>query len=235
MNPSTSTPAPLLAPSGQVLLVHGMGRTPWSWWPAQRVWRQAGWQVSRHGYFAGRGRVEGHVAALQARLTALLSGLSADEPLLLVGHSLGGLLLRQALAAMDCRDPRVCLVLLGSPVRAARLAVRLRHRWLFRMLTGDAGQMLADEARMAQVTAPQVPVLAFEGTLGWRGRGSPFGMESNDGVVAASELRTHWGPALRPVRLPHACLPASTAMAREVLAAWSALRRDAAGGGGVTG
>jgi hypothetical protein len=131
-----------------------------------------------------------------------------------IGHSLGGVLLRAAIARLPRGADRPCrLFLLGSPVGAARLAVRLQSRPMYRLLTRDCGQMLASPARMAAIARPAVPVTSVVGTRGWTGPRSPFGLEANDGVVALSEVAADW--ATDQVRLPlvHTLLPASARVA----------------------
>ena len=43
--------------------------------------------------------------------------------------------------------------LLGSPVQASRLARRLGRNALYRLFTGDCGQLLGSDERMASVSA----------------------------------------------------------------------------------
>ncbi|WP_348240920.1 esterase/lipase family protein, partial [Salmonella enterica] len=64
-------------------------------------------------------------------------------PVGLVGHSLGGLLLRQVVAEQPDLPVRH-LVMLGSPNRPPRLARSAWDWWLFRRLAGECGAFLAD-------------------------------------------------------------------------------------------
>ncbi|HSU20934.1 MAG TPA: alpha/beta fold hydrolase [Variovorax sp.] len=194
----------------RILFVHGMGRSPLSGWPLLATLRRAGFRTATFGYMTSLEDAD----AIVERLASRLAVLGAEGDHVAIGHSLGGVLLRAAIARLpgDAARPRH-LFLLGSPVGAARLAVRLRGQPVYRLLTRDCGQMLASPERMAAIGRPAVPVTSVVGTRGWTGPRSPFGMEVNDGVVALSEVAADW--ATDPVRLPvvHTLLPASACVA----------------------
>lgn len=200
----------------QALFVHGMGRTPISGWPLLRALRQAGWGTRTFGYQV---TLESF-AQIQRRLGRVIQAVADAGDYVLIGHSLGGVALRATLATLppNTRRPRH-LFLLGSPIRPARLAQRLRPNPLFRGLTRDCGDLLGSAQRMAEVPAPppDVPVTLIAGTLGPTGRFSPFGKTPNDGVVSLPEVSAAWAPP--PICLPilHTWLPASRQIARLIL------------------
>ena len=76
------------------LFVHGMGRTPASGWLLLRKLRQAGFRTANFGYLTSLKSFDQIVDCLVAKLHRLLE----EEDVVLVGHSLGGVLLRQALS-----------------------------------------------------------------------------------------------------------------------------------------
>ncbi|MGF6527121.1 esterase/lipase family protein [Variovorax sp. PvP013] len=199
----------------RILFVHGMGRSPLSGWPLLAALRRVGFGTATFGYMTSLEDADGIVERLASRLVAL--GARGEHAV--IGHSLGGVLLRGAIARLPegAARPRH-LFLLGSPVGAARLAVRLRSRPTYRLLTRDCGQMLASPARMAAIGWPAMPVTSVVGTRGWSGPRSPFGLEVNDGVVALSEVAAD--RVTDQVRLPvvHTLLPASARVADIVLA-----------------
>lgn len=166
----------------RVLLVHGMGRSPWSMFFLARRLRKAGLRPFLFGYSAS---VE-TFAGISARLARKI-GSMGKRPWVAVGHSLGGLLLRSAIASVDPALRPLGLVTLGTPHHSPRLARTMKTRWYFRWYNGDCGQMLATPERMEQIPLPCVPTKAVIGTSGPRGRLSPFGDEENDGVVTTSE------------------------------------------------
>jgi pimeloyl-ACP methyl ester carboxylesterase len=168
-----------------VLLVHGMGRTPLSMWRLAHSLRRAGLTPRLFAYATAWQSVDGILGRLQARLTMLAGG-----EYVVVGHSLGGLLLRAAIAGLppDVRRPRR-IIMMGTPNHSPRLARRFERSWWYRLMNGDAGDLLAKESRIARIPPPIVPCTVIAGTRGINGRWSPFGPEPNDGMVAVNETR----------------------------------------------
>lgn len=167
----------------KVLLVHGMGRTPLSMWRLARALRRAGTTTELFGYVAAWQTVEQIVGRLRARLETM-----ADSDYVVIGHSLGGLLLRAAVATLPpgVRRPNR-IIMLATPNRSPRLAQRFEHAWWYRTLNGDAGALLAHESRMAEIPFLDVPCTIIAGTRGVNGRWSPFGNAQNDGLLAVTE------------------------------------------------
>ncbi len=197
----------------RVLLVHGLGRTPLSLFGLARSLRSGGHSTRFFTYsptFEGLDRIV-------RRLKCLLQELSRiDEPIALIGHSLGGLLLRMALPAVPNLSVHH-LIMLGTPNRPPRLA-RLAWRWLpFRLLTGTCGRFLATPDAFAQLRDPGVPTTVIAGTAGPRGHFSPFGDDPNDGVVAVSE--TQLDPLDNPMQFPvwHTLMMNATSVQKRIL------------------
>lgn len=167
----------------KILLVHGMGRTPLSMWRMARALRRAGTATELFGYVAAWQTVEQIVGRLRARLETM-----ADADYVVIGHSLGGLLLRAAVAALPpgIRRPHR-IIMLATPNHSPRLAQRFEHAWWYRALNGDAGALLAHESRMAEIPPLDVPCTIIAGTRGVNGRWSPFGNETNDGLLSVAE------------------------------------------------
>jgi hypothetical protein len=180
-----------------VLLVHGLGRTTGSLWRLGRALGRAGHDAQYFGYFAWAEPHERIIRRLGARLESLAGRAGAYAA---VGHSLGGLLLRHALARYGHVDRPAVLVMLGTPNRPARAAQRAGRYAPFRWTAGDCGRVLADPGYFAALEAPDYSYHIIAGTRGWRGRRNPFGTEPNDGLVAVSETRI--GPCDRIVEVP---------------------------------
>lgn len=202
-----------------VLYVHGMGRSPLSGWPMLRRLRRAGFSTDVFGYVAALESFESIVRRLRVRIEQL----SSQGPYVVAGHSLGGVLLRAALASLPAGSLQPKQVfLIGSPVSSPRLASKLKTRWVFRLLTGDCGQLLASPERMSSVAILNGPTTAIVGVAVPRGRLSPFGDEPNDGVVSGSEVSASWMSNRVEVEQLHTFLPASASVANVIIQSCSA-------------
>src|SRR3954469_6129068 len=103
----------------QVILIHGMGRTALSMLRLGRAIRRAGHPVHLFGYVAA---VE-PFARIADRARRECARLGARGPYAIVGHSLGGLLARVALAGAPASFPLPRhLMMLGTPHHPPRQA-----------------------------------------------------------------------------------------------------------------
>ncbi len=197
-----------------VLFVHGMGRSPLSAWPLLRRLRRAGCRTETFGYSCALEKFDAIVARLKQRLSVL----AAAGDYVVIGHSLGGVLLRAALQQQPAGIPAPCHVfLLGSPLKNSRIATRLQRNLLFRVFAGDCGQLLASPARMQAIGALAVPATGVAGIRGIQGPLGPFCTEANDGVVAVSEVVAPWLTHQVQIPVVHTLLPSSALVARIVL------------------
>lgn len=186
----------MTATRSPVLLVHGLGRTPLSLMLLGRRLRREGFDPEFFGYYAF---AESHRRILE-RLVRRLRALAADEmPVGLVGHSLGGLLLRQAIAHVP-ELPLRGLAMLGTPNQPPRMARRVRDWAAFRVFARSCGELLATPEAFAALPVPKCRYLLVAGTTGWRGAWSPFEGAPNDGFVSVEETRIR--PDDLPVTLP---------------------------------
>ena len=136
----------------------------------------------------------------------------------LVGHSLGGVLIRSALASLpaETRQP-FRVFLMGSPINPSRAARYFSQYWLFRAVTRDCGQLLSSAERMSAIASCQVPSTSFVGTSGFNGRFRPFGEEVNDGIVSASEITAPWITEEVQVPVNHTWMPASQRISQLII------------------
>ena len=166
----------------QVMLAHGLGRTPLSMWMLRHRLRQAGHRPAAFGYLPWAESYD----RIRSRLSARLRALDEAGPWAAIGHSLGGLLLRDAIHAAAPRH-LAQLIMLGTPNHPPRLAPKAMGIGPFRWFSGDCGRQLASAEFFARLPDPAYPVTVMVGTRGVYGRRSPFGDELNDGIVAVSE------------------------------------------------
>lgn len=152
----TESFVPAAAPRGVVLINHGYAEHCGRYHEVAHVIVNAGWaafsyDVRGHGKSPGeRGYIDrfaiylDDLAAMQDAARALAT---ADAPLVLLGHSHGGLIALRALA--DERPPGVTAAILSSPFLALRLAVPG-----FRLLLARVASRLAP--KLAQPNALRV-------------------------------------------------------------------------------
>jgi hypothetical protein len=74
-------------------------------------------------------------------------------------------------------------------MQASRMARTFSSWGLFRLITGEMGQLLAQQDWIEQLPLPTIPTTIYAGTAGPRGRWSPFGDEPNDGILTVNETR----------------------------------------------
>ena len=193
-----------------VLFVHGMGRSPMSGWPMLQHLRRAGMTTTSFGYMTSTESFH----SIQPRLVQRIVAVAATNNYIVIGHSLGGVLLRAALNSLPATAIRPHHVfLLGSPVHPSRLAQRLKNNILYRALAGDCGQMLASPERMNEVGALAEATTSIVGIRGIAATRSLFGEEPNDGVVAVSEASAQWITDQCQVPVVHTLLPSSRCVA----------------------
>jgi pimeloyl-ACP methyl ester carboxylesterase len=197
-----------------VIFVHGMGRTPLSGWPLLHRLSQAGFQTTTFGYVTAFEQFN----AIKSRLVAKVSKFAGDGSYILVGHSLGGVLIRAALNALPEHIERPRHVfLLGSPIQSSRLAVSLKNNLAYRALTGDCGQLLASQARMDEIGSLSEATTSIAGVRGFANGRGPFGDEANDGIVSVTETSATWLSNQKQVPVIHTLLPTSARVAELIL------------------
>ncbi|HXE38009.1 MAG TPA: alpha/beta fold hydrolase [Azonexus sp.] len=200
------------ASSATIILIPGL------WMPAAVLlpwqWRlQAAGQAVRRFAYPSRQELEGNVDALTRCLAD-----TPGQPIHLVGHSLGGLLILSLLArGRDERPGRLGrVVLLGSPALGSHAAARLEAMaWGTRMLGHSLPAWLAEPL---PTLPPGVEIGVIAGTrclgLGRLLGGLP---RPNDGVVAVAETRLPGVADFITLPLSHAGMLLSTASTDQVV------------------
>ncbi len=145
----------------RVLLVHGLYHNNAAWLLFRRRLARAGLRDARFFRYSSFDRpFEDLARDLAGRILEILAE-DPGRPLALVGHSLGGLLLRAAACDQRLRGGPACLLTLGTPHRGSALA---------RLAPGRLGQSLRPESplfrRLAALCEPaDLPRLALVSPL----------------------------------------------------------------------
>jgi pimeloyl-ACP methyl ester carboxylesterase len=198
----------------QALFVHGMGRSPLSGVPLLLQLRRGGLRASAFGYSVALEAFP----EIRERLVARISQLADKGDYVVVGHSLGGVLLRAALNSLPPADRRPRhLFLLGSPVQPSRFAQKLGANSVYRGLAGDCGQLLGSTARMREIGPMAVPTTAIVGRRSLPWPAAIFAGEANDGVVSVAEASAEWISDQVVVDCVHTLLPASRRVGEIIL------------------
>ena len=188
-------------PLDTVLLLHGLTQSRHVFDPLLPDVAGEGRVVLAPTYASTRGGLNDHALTM----AGLIARLSGKRRVVLVGHSLGGLMVRRLLAPdiePALRHRVVGAVLVTTPNRGSKLAetfVRVRP---LRRLFGPA---LLDccPGRARRLGPMPVPFCTIEA-----GSGGPFGFNpllgfDNDAVVRVDEMRLEGAAAVHHVRAPH--------------------------------
>lgn len=130
-----------------VLLVHGLYHNTSAWFSFRRELARAGMRLSRAFGYSSFGQDFSSIAAALAGEVRAMAAQSPTGRVVLVGHSLGGLLIRAA-----CTEPGVCacvagIVTLGTPHRGSSLSGSIAIGRLGRSLERDGAVMRLLERR----------------------------------------------------------------------------------------
>jgi hypothetical protein len=167
-----------------ILLIHGLGRTPLSMWSMASALRQAGHSPVFFGYSAFLQSFDGIVERLRDRLHPL----STQGPYGIVSHSLGGVLTRAALAQANFPLP-AHVVMLAPPNQSPRMGRFANQLLPYQWIASQSGQNLASLEFYAQLAPLTCPYTIIAGTAGPTGFLSPFGNEINDMIVGIEEVK----------------------------------------------
>lgn len=210
----------------KILFVHGLGATPLDALPTLLRLKKLGYQTTTFSYFSSLQSLE----TIRTRLQQRLSELARGGHYALIGHSLGGVLLRDALSSLpvDVRRPGH-FFLVGSPILATRTNAYFNRYAIYKWFSGQSGQLVASPEQMQAIGMPSVPLTCVVGSRGLTGRRSPFGKHANDSVVLESELCPHLFSDVVHVAARHPMLPSHPDLAHIVHQRLDAITRpDAA-------
>ncbi|WP_291995391.1 alpha/beta fold hydrolase [Candidatus Accumulibacter sp. ACC003] len=136
-----------------ILLVHGYGCSRAAWWWLRARLEAAGWSVATISLEPIYTSIDNYVEPLARRIDAVLATTGAER-LILVGHSMGGLVARAYLQRYG--EKRLArLLTLATPHQGSELA---------RLGIGENGRQMRPHSRWLQALAkpgPALPTLAI--------------------------------------------------------------------------
>lgn len=194
----------------QAILIHGMGRTPLSMMLLAARLRLAGLRPKLFAYSAACEGWQG----CTGRLQKFIERHAAQDDYIIVGHSLGAVLTRAVLPELR-HQPKVCF-LIAPPSDACKAARKFAPFSLYRVLTGEMGQLLASRQFMNALPQPNIATKIYAGTGGATGRLSPFGENPNDGVLTLRETLLPLVPVLT-VPLIHTFIMNAKIVAQDII------------------
>lgn len=200
----------------RAILIHGMGRTPLAMLVLAARLRKAGISPRLFAYIAAFE----HWAHCLARLERYIKMRAGAGPYILIGHSLGSVLIRGVFSRLT-HKPAACFFL-APPTKACMAARKFAPHGLYKVLTGEMGQLLANPVFMDALPYPDVPTKIYSGVRGPRGRYSPFGDEKNDGVLALHETILP-GASQHEVQALHTFIMNNREVARDIVRATRSL------------
>lgn len=200
-----------------VVLLHGLGRTSFSMRPLAKRLAQSGFTVFNLGY-------PSRAAPIAELASVVGEGLAACRhagfgPVHFVGHSLGGLLVRQYFAQVPPVDVGR-LVMLAPPNGGSEIADRARDAWWYRLATGTAGQELgtAPDSVPNRLGPPPFEVGVIAGTVSHEPWFSSWLPGPDVGKVAVSRTRLAGMRDFLTVPYGHTFIMNGADVARQVVA-----------------
>lgn len=180
-----------------VILMHGLMRTSSCMKPIATEIRDRENPVPEIIYFnyaSSRDSVASHSAAFRE----FMENLPGNPRWKVVGHSLGNIVLRAAIAQWQTDgDPAGCLarldrvVMLGPPNQGSSFARKLSQLGLFEVVTGTSGMQLGPQWGdfQAHLGIPPCPFAVIAGDISKHPIGNPWLPGASDGIVTVEETK----------------------------------------------
>ena len=183
----TARKAEIPIPAGRhlVLLLHGMGRSPFLFRDMEQALRGAGYQAVAISYPSLTNGIAGHAAQVEE----ILARAEGVERVSFVTHSLGGLVVRDVISRDADWRSRIALgrvVMIAPPNQGSELAEAVAGFAPYHWIGGpSASEIAAGPSFAALPDGVEVAIIAG-GTPDGRGF-NPLLSENNDGVVTVTE------------------------------------------------
>jgi len=163
--------------SSVVIVIHGLGRSHHSMRALTKAFRADGREAIDFNYASTKLPIEQHAAALNR----LLQDLNDATRISFVTHSLGGIVLRQALSLAEYPNLDRA-VLLTAPNQGSAVARMLTGKFMMDAIFGPALKQLTN-SDLGNVYPLKMKFSTVAGTVNWL----PFLKGANDGLVTVTE------------------------------------------------
>lgn len=137
----------------QVILLHGLGRTPRSMTKLEKALNAQGYRVFNVGY---SGLIDSYQQILDKLVIKLKSWVDPERPVHFVGHSFGGILIRGILAEnIEWKIGRC--VMLGSPNKGTSTASYMLNHPILKLFTPNVAKDLIPKSDLiSRLPEPQI-------------------------------------------------------------------------------
>ncbi|MFK7737866.1 MAG: esterase/lipase family protein [Pirellulaceae bacterium] len=175
-----------------IVLLHGLMRSRKSMLPIQKALLAEGNEKTiLFSYASTRRSIDDHALALKE----LLEDLPTTERFSFSAHSMGNIVVRRLLNALEANDPKGLLkrfdamVMLGPPNQGAAIARILAPTGIFGMVTGTGGLQLGRdwEELERSLATPEFPFAIIAGDVDGKALRNPLIEPNNDLVVTVAE------------------------------------------------
>ncbi len=187
-----------------VIALHGILRSSKSWTELQRVLEPDDYTFINFDYPS----TQQSISDFADQLHEVIATLDGIEHIHLIGHSMGGLVVRRW--CQQYSDPRMRrLLMIGTPNSGAEMASMLKKNLLFQLILGPSGQQLVADPEEFISTLP-LPTMEFAVIAG--AKGTPDGFNplipgDDDGVVTVQSARLPGAVDYLAVRALHSFQP----------------------------
>lgn len=178
-------------PKPVVYLLHGIIRSRRSMDKLARHLNAAGFEAIPIGYSSTRRTIDCHADDLRS----IIANTEGTQPIHLVAHSMGGLVIRRYFASKEPEaiSPRIGrIVMLGTPNRGAEKANLWANNLLYQWVMGPAGQeLVTGENGITSLLPPTLPVeVGIIAGGSPNGKGYSYVLEGDDdGTVTVDSTR----------------------------------------------
>ena len=146
----------------QVVLLHGLGRTPLSMTKLANKLEEKGYRVYSPVYNSLSDSYQEILASLDSKITHWVN---PESPIHFVGHSFGGILTRGLLAKHPEWDQGRC-VMLGSPNKGTKTAsFMLSHWWYKHFVPKVTADLEPDSELMKSLPEPEIETGIIAGSV----------------------------------------------------------------------